>query len=74
MPVKVEGPLPAPGTAVLSDGKDVGEIRSGSGDRAIAMLRLEALKSGSFTADQARIVPQIPGWMRLPEVSEVSDS
>ena len=67
LPVKVEGPLPAPGTAVLSDGKDVGEIRSGSGDRAIAMLRLEALGKGAFTADQAKIVPQVPSWMRLEE-------
>ena len=67
LPVKVEGPLPAPGTAVLSDGKDVGEIRSGSGDRAIAMLRLEALGKGDFTADQAKIVPQVPSWMRLEE-------
>jgi folate-binding protein YgfZ len=74
LPVKVEGPLPAPGTAVLSDGKDVGEIRSGSGDRAIAMLRLEALKSGNFMADRAKIVPQVPEWMRLPEDSEVPPS
>jgi folate-binding protein YgfZ len=74
VPVKVEGPLPAPGTAVLSNGKDVGEIRSGSGDRAIAMLRLEALKDGAFTADKARIVPHVPTWMRLPEPSEVAES
>ncbi len=70
LPVKVEGPLPAPGTAVLSDGKDVGEIRSGTGDRAIAMLRLAAIGHGALTADQAKIVPHVPAWMRLPEVSE----
>jgi len=74
VPVQVEGPLPAPGTAVMSGGKDVGEIRSGLGDRAIAMLRLEALGHGPFTADQAKVVPHVPAWMRLPEVSEVSDS
>lgn len=65
-PVQVEGKLPAPGTAIERNGEEVGEIRSGSGDRAIAMLRLEAL-DGTLTADGARIVPQKPDWMRLPE-------
>jgi folate-binding protein YgfZ len=63
-PVKVDGPLPAPGTAVQLGGEGVGEIRSGAGDRAIALLRVEAAR-GMLTADKARIVPEIPGWMRL---------
>ena len=65
-PVIVDGPLPAPGTPVQLDGCEVGEIRSGSGDRAIALLRLEALH-GMLIADKARIVPQTPSWMRLTE-------
>ncbi len=65
-PVKVEGELPPPGTAIERDGKEVGEIRSGQGDRAIAMLRLEEL-DGVLTAGGARIVPHKPAWMRLPE-------
>ena len=64
-PVKVDGPLPAPGTAIQRDGQEVGEIRSGSGDRARAMLRLDA-RDGTLTAQGARIVPEVPGWMRLP--------
>jgi folate-binding protein YgfZ len=64
-PVKVNGPLPAPGTAIQRDGQEVGEIRSGSGDRALAMLRLDA-RDGALTAEGARIVPEVPGWMRLP--------
>jgi folate-binding protein YgfZ len=64
-PVRVEGPLPAPGTAIRRDGQEVGEIRSGSGDRALAMLRLDA-RDGSLTAESARIVPEVPDWMRLP--------
>jgi folate-binding protein YgfZ len=64
-PVKVEGPLPAPGTAIQRDGQEVGEIRSGSGDRALAMLRLDA-RDGALTAEGARIVPEMPAWMRLP--------
>ena len=66
-PVQVDGPLPAPGTAIERDGQEVGEIRSGSGDRAIAMLRLEAMESDALTANGARIVPQRPAWMRLPK-------
>jgi folate-binding protein YgfZ len=69
MPVHVEGPLPAPGTLVHLDGKEVGEIRSGSGNRALALLRLEA-RDGVLTAGGARIVPEIPGWMRLPPLSD----
>ncbi|MFI5001018.1 MAG: YgfZ/GcvT domain-containing protein [Reyranellales bacterium] len=65
-PVRVEGRLPAPGTAIHLAGQEVGEIRSGSGDRAIAMLRLEAIR-GALTAEDARIVPQVPAWMRLPD-------
>ncbi len=69
MPVHVEGPLPEPGTLIHLDGKEVGEIRSGSGDRALAFLRLEA-KDGALIAGAARIVPEIPGWMRLPPASD----
>ena len=65
-PVQVEGEMPAPGTAIERNGEEVGEIRSGAGDRALAMLRLEAL-DGTLTAGGARIVPHKPDWMKLPE-------
>ena len=65
-PVKVEGALPTPGTAIERNGEEVGEIRSGAGNRALAMLRLEALE-GALTAGGARIVPQKPDWMKLPD-------
>lgn len=67
-PVKVEGTLPAPGTPVHRDGEEVGELRSGTGDRALAMLRLDAARGGgALMAGEARIVPEIPPWMRLPD-------
>lgn len=70
-PVKIEGVLPAAGTAVELDGQEVGELRSGAGERAIAMLRLDAARGGGvLTASGARIVPEIPAWMRLPEPSD----
>jgi len=65
-PVQVEGALPAPGTIIEKNGEEVGEIRSGAGNRALAMLRLEAL-DGALTAGSARVVPQKPDWMKLPE-------
>ncbi|HQS18949.1 folate-binding protein [Reyranella sp.] len=68
-PVRVEGALPEPGTPVHRDGEEVGELRSGTGDRALAMLRLDAARgNGSvLTAGDARIVPETPPWMRLPD-------
>ena len=66
-PVQIEGVPPTPGTAVLKDGQDVGELRSGSGVRALALLQIDAARSGDpLIADGVRIVPQIPAWMRLP--------
>ena len=66
-PVRVEGTLPEAGTPVHQNGEEVGEVRSGMGDRALAMLKLEAARTGPLTAGDARIVPEIPTWMRLPE-------
>ena len=67
-PVKVEGTLPESGTLVHRNGEEVGEVRSGTGDRALAMLRLDAARGdGTLTAGEARIVPEVPGWMRLPD-------
>ncbi|MEI6201645.1 MAG: folate-binding protein [Enhydrobacter sp.] len=68
-PVRLDGPLPAPGTLIERDGQEVGEIRSGLGDRALAMLRLDGMKGDGLTAGGTRILPEVPAWMRLPEVS-----
>jgi folate-binding protein YgfZ len=67
MPVEVDGPLPAHGTEIAFDGKEAGEMRSGQGDRALALLRLEmvekALAEGKpLTAGQAKLRPIKPGW------------
>src|SRR5476649_977537 len=69
-PVRLDGPLPAPGTPIERDGQEVGEIRSGSGDRALAMLRLDILQGGGLTAAGTRILPERPDWMRLPQTKE----
>lgn len=69
LPVTVEGALPASGTAITLDGTEAGELLSGQGDRALALLRLEAVEkaqSGAgLTAGAARITPDMPGWLKL---------
>jgi folate-binding protein YgfZ len=70
-PVRVEGALPAPGTIIHKDGEEVGEVRSGAGERALAMLRLDAAKSGApLTADGAKLTPDIPAWMKLADAEQ----
>jgi folate-binding protein YgfZ len=65
-PVEVEGTLPAFGTVVEKNGEEVGELRSGSGRRALALLQTEAARGDSpLSAGGVRIVPHIPAWMRL---------
>jgi hypothetical protein len=53
VPVSVAGPLPAPGTAVMAGGEEVGEMRSGRDGIALALLRLDArdkpLRAGDAT-------------------------
>ncbi len=69
-PVRIEGPLPASGAPVHRDGKEVGEIRSGQGDRALAMLQIEAV-DGALTADGATLFPERPAWMQIPDAKQV---
>jgi folate-binding protein YgfZ len=65
-PVEVEGDLPAFGTVIERNGEEVGELRSGSGRRALALLQTEAARAGTpLSAGGATIVPHIPAWMRL---------
>jgi len=66
-PVRFEGTAPPPGTVIRSGEQEVGEIRSGFDGKALAMLQVDAARSGmTLTAAGMRIVPTIPDWMRLP--------
>jgi len=67
LPVSIEGPLPGPGTPVMADGKEVGEMRSAADGLGLAMLHLEFLESAdgsdrALTAGAARITPKKPRW------------
>ena len=68
MPVAIDGALPDPGTLVTRpDGGEAGEIRSGQGGQALALIRLEALDAGGpFTAGSATVTPLPPAWLQRP--------
>jgi folate-binding protein YgfZ len=61
MPVGIEGPLPEPGTLILRDGQEAGEIRSGRDGLAVALVRLDAFEAGAtLTAGDATVLPGRP--------------
>jgi len=82
MPVRIRGPLPAPGTPLTTaDGKAAGEMRSGlalaaggpdapdadQGGLGMAIVRLDALGSDApLACGDATVTPVVPDWMRLP--------
>jgi folate-binding protein YgfZ len=71
VPVAVDGPLPARGTAVLdATGAEAGEMRSGRDALGLALLRIEALDRAPLRAGDALLRPRIPAWMRLPAREE----
>jgi len=67
LPVRVDGPLPASGTPVTRAGKDAGEVRSGTGDLALALLRLEQIAAGEepLMAGEAVLTPAPPPWLPM---------
>ena len=61
-PVALEGPLPPAGTPIMAGEREVGEIRSGLDDAALAVLRLERIAAATeagepLTAGEARVIP-----------------
>lgn len=65
--VRVTGPLPEAGTIVTRDGVDVGEIRSGRDDLALALIRLDALSGAvPLLCGGATLSPMPPSWINLP--------
>ncbi len=66
-PVTIEGPAPAPGTALHHGESEVGEMRSSRDGHGIAHLRIDAAEmairdGASFTAGPAHVTPHKPVW------------
>lgn len=60
VPVAFDGPPPPPGTPVASGGAAAGEVRSGVGGRALAMLRLDLLEAGGLAAGGVALTAGTP--------------
>jgi folate-binding protein YgfZ len=60
--------LPDAGTPIMSEGKNVGEIRAVNGNMGIGLIRLEA--TPNFTADNVDITATIPSWASPPSQNE----
>lgn len=66
LPIRFEGTAPEPGTAVLSDGKEVGIVRSVADGRGLALLRLDRLqKAADLVAGSAKVTPEMPDWIKV---------
>jgi folate-binding protein YgfZ len=66
VPVTCADQAPAPGTAVILNGKQVGVLRSSAGAQALALLRLEALgdQGGEgLSAAGTPLAVQKPSWV-----------
>jgi folate-binding protein YgfZ len=63
LPVRIDGPVPAPGTPVTAEGKDAGVMRSAADGLGLALIRLEHLEA-PLSAGAARLTPTKPAWMR----------
>ena len=55
VPVTVAGPMPEPGTPIISGEDEVGEIRSGRDSTALAVLRVDAMEKAPLRAGAAII-------------------
>jgi folate-binding protein YgfZ len=62
--VTVDGPLPAPGTPIHQGDIEVGTIRSGRKARALASLRLDAIRAANLTCADATLTPAPSEWLR----------
>ncbi len=64
LPVSTQGTLPAPQTPIVTqDGREAGTLLTGSGNRALAYLRLEKLDQ-PLAAGDASLCVEIPAWLR----------
>ncbi|MBX9620842.1 MAG: folate-binding protein [Alphaproteobacteria bacterium] len=63
-PVEIEGPAPENGAEVFLGNTPVGEMRSSHNGYGLALLRIEAAKSGEvLQCGKTSLTPYIPDWM-----------
>ena len=70
MPVEADGAAPAPGTIVMVEGREAGEMRSSRDALGLAMLRIEPVVEGKpLKAGNATLVATKPAWMHLDDAA-----
>ena len=66
VPVKIDGPTPDNGTVLEVDEREIGEMRTSSGDMGLALLRLDAMeKSVSFKVGSTTLTHMKPDWAKF---------
>ncbi len=70
VPVAIDGPAPPAGATILSGTEEAGVLRSVGAGRGLAMLRIDLLDGATpLMAGTAKITPNMPFWLRLPDKS-----
>lgn len=67
LPVEGEADLPPFGTPITRDGQNVGELRSVSGTRGLALLRREVWEAVPLLADGVSLRAVLPSWLNMGE-------
>jgi len=66
VPVRIDGTAPPPGTKLMLDGREVGEMRSARGQAGMATVRIDSFDR-DLSAKGATVTPAVPVWMRTPD-------
>jgi hypothetical protein len=66
LPVDFDGPPPAPGTEILAGTLRAGEVLSGVGGRAMALLRLDRIEGAALTVEGRACRVERPAWFATP--------
>lgn len=70
VPITAADRLPEPGTIILREGVEVGEVRSSRGKNGLALIKTDALAMIPPTpllSLNQEITPHLPSWIKLPE-------
>ena len=62
LPIRFEGPPPAPGSEILAGDLRAGEVLSGRDSGAIALVRLDRALGGGLTVDGRAVTLDQPDW------------
>jgi tRNA-modifying protein YgfZ len=64
LPIRFDGPAPAPGAEVLAGTLRAGEVLSGRDGIAMALLRLDRIEGADLQVDGRPVRVEWPGWMQ----------